>query len=88
MFEEEQNNKKIFLIIGAIVAVVVVAGIVWFTVIKKTTPSQSEVEEAEANLKRLPAGDTVDDIARELESVSLGNLDAEIKNIESDLNKL
>lgn len=86
IFYKPNILKKIWIIIG-IVALLLIIGTVVFLVLNKKTPL-TNIQEPFNQQIGFPAGDTIVDIQRELKAVDLGNLEAEIKNTDSDIKNL
>ncbi|TSC96890.1 MAG: hypothetical protein Athens071426_390 [Parcubacteria group bacterium Athens0714_26] len=82
---ETGKSKKWILIVAAAIIVAALATY-YFIVFKKLSPPVQN--NTGVSGKKLPPGDTTVDINNALKAINLGNPQAEIKNIDPDINNL
>lgn len=83
---ETGKSKKWILVVAAVILVAALT--TYYFMVFKNSPHPLLQNNTEINGGKLPPGDTTVDINNALKAIDLGNPQAEIKNIDSDINNL
>ncbi len=87
MEQKTQTKTNVIALVVIILLVSIVGGLIYWQS-KKTTPSSLPVSEEITRTKGPGKEDSTDTIFKEIESIDIGNLDQEFKEIDQDLNSL
>jgi len=87
MEQKTQTKTNVIALVVIILLVLIVGGLIYWQS-KRTTPPSPPVSEEITKTKGPGKEDSTDTIFKEIESIDIGNLDQEFKEIDQDLNSL
>lgn len=76
-------NKKLYIIL-AVVAIIIVASAIWLVLRKPANEMPTNPADQSQTMK----GDSIQAINQDLNSIDIGNLDEDFKEVDKDLNSL